>query len=164
MFKLCLFFMLATFGLHGAEVPFTIEVAENNQQRQWGLMGRSELPENQGMLFLDPRGAIWMFNVKIDLSVAFLDQSSKIISIEDLKAYPEMMDPERPILQISDMKKYPRDDKTFRFFMDHSVPIPKQTKYALEMNMGWFKKHQIQPGDKVVWTKGETKAFILKAN
>lgn len=98
----------------------TAEVAANDPDRMQGLMHRRMLPENRGMLFVFPNVAyhgMWMMNTYIPLSVAFIDDKGVIINIED-------------------MQPHTRDS--------HSAKQP--AKYALEMNLGWFRKRGIGPG------------------
>lgn len=112
------------------EIPLTIaghaltaEVAATTETRTQGLMHRRMLPENRGMLFVFRElgsHAMWMMNTYIPLSVAFLDESGRIINI-------------------SDMQPHTRDS--------HGASQP--AKYALEMNQGWFAKRGIKPGAKV---------------
>jgi uncharacterized protein len=109
------------------EIPLTIdghaltaEVAATTETRSQGLMHRRMLPENRGMLFVfqEPGPhAMWMMNTYIPLSVAFLDESGRIINI-------------------ADMQPHTRD----------SHGASKPAKYALEMNQGWFAKRGIKPG------------------
>jgi uncharacterized membrane protein (UPF0127 family) len=101
----------------------TAEVAHTDPARMQGLMHRRILPEERGMLFVFPdtaRHAMWMMNTYIPLSVAFLDERGAIINIEDMK--PQTQD---------------------------THPAAKPAKYALEVNLGWFKRHGIKPGAKV---------------
>lgn len=146
------------------EIPITLEFARTNEQRIWGLMQRPCLAENQGMLFYSPSGCIWMFNMLIDISVAFLDGESKIIAIADLKAYPDMMDPNRPVRNMVELKAYSSRDKIYQFFLDKSYRVPKNAQYALEMNKEWFSRHGVQIGDKLVWSKNSLKGYIMKKN
>lgn len=53
-----------------------LEVARTDAQRAIGLMYRTDLPDNRGMLFLfDPPRSVsfWMMNVPIPLDIVFLD-------------------------------------------------------------------------------------------
>jgi uncharacterized protein len=101
----------------------TVEVAHTDPERMQGLMHRRILPEDRGMLFVFPetdRHAMWMMNTYIPLSVAFLDERGAIINIEDMK--PQTQD---------------------------THPAAKPAKYALEVNLGWFRRHGAKPGAKV---------------
>jgi uncharacterized membrane protein (UPF0127 family) len=60
---------------------------------------------------------MWMKDTLIPLSVAFIDESGKIVNIEEMKA--QTLD---------------------------SHCAKKAVPYALEMNSGWFKQKNIKPG------------------
>jgi uncharacterized protein len=101
----------------------TAEVASNDPDRMQGLMHRRMLPESRGMLFVFRDVAyhgMWMMNTYIPLSVAFIDEAGVIINIED-------------------MQPHTRDSHTAK----------KPARYALEMNLGWFRKRGIGPGTKI---------------
>jgi uncharacterized membrane protein (UPF0127 family) len=70
------------------DVPVQVEVADDEDERARGLMGRTELEENAGMVFLFPeetRGAFWMKNTLIPLSIAFYDADGRILRILDME-------------------------------------------------------------------------------
>jgi hypothetical protein len=107
------------FGKH----TLMAEVASNDPDRMQGLMQRRMLPENRGMLFVFPniaRHGMWMKNTFIPLSVAFIDDKGVIINVEDMQ--PHTLDA-------------------------HNAKQP--VRYALEMNLGWFRKRGIGPGAKL---------------
>lgn len=96
------------------------EVAAAPAQREQGLMFRERMGKNEGMVFVfDGQAAVcmWMKNTPLPLSVAFIDESGKIVNIEDMK--PQTLD---------------------------SHCARKQVRYALEMNAGWFRQKNIRPG------------------
>ncbi|MGA0023854.1 MAG: DUF192 domain-containing protein [Burkholderiales bacterium] len=126
-------FLLCLAGIAQAAMPqielaigkhaLTAEVAHTDADRMQGLMHRRMLPENRGMLFVFPNIAhhgMWMMNTYIPLSVAFIDEAGVIVNIED-------------------MLPHTRDS--------HSAKKP--VRYALEMNLGWFRKRGIGPGMKI---------------
>lgn len=99
------------------------EVAATDAERQQGLMMRSRLGNNEGMVFEFGAPAtvcMWMKNTLIPLSVAFIDVEGKIVNIEDMQ--PQTTD---------------------------SHCAKKMVRYALEMNQGWFKQKNIKPGTKI---------------
>lgn len=101
----------------------TAEVASTGADLSQGLMHRRMLPENRGMLFVFSNIAhhgMWMMNTYIPLSVAFIDSDGIIVNIED-------------------MQPHTRDSHT----------AAKPVRYALEMNLGWFRKRGIVPGMKI---------------
>lgn len=99
------------------------EVAADYGSRMTGLMHRTSMPSNVGMLFIfddDQRQCMWMKNTLIPLSVAFLDQTGAVINIEDMA--PQTED-------------------------SHCANRP--SRYALEMNRGWFAARGIKPGSRL---------------
>ncbi|MES2260843.1 MAG: DUF192 domain-containing protein [Pseudomonadota bacterium] len=101
------------------------EVAVSNAQHQQGLMFRDSMPANAGMLFVFDAPAtqcMWMKNTLLPLSVAFIDADGTIVNIEDMQ--PNTLD---------------------SHCSRKAVPV----RYALEMNLGWFKQKNIKPGAKI---------------
>lgn len=106
----------------------TAELAETVTARTTGLMHRTHLPENSGMFFVFPVAGIycmWMKNVVIPLSVAFLDETKKIINFAQM--LPGTLTP-------------------------HCSA--GAAKYALEMNADWFEAREIKAGDRVAEAPG----------
>ena len=98
----------------------TVEVARSASERQQGLMNRTEVPDGTGMLFVFPQSRIrsfWMQNTYVDLDIAYIDDSLRIIDIQQMKA--ETTDP-------------------------HESSAPAM--FALEVRMGWFAEHGIEVG------------------
>ena len=113
---------LKTVQLLAGTHAITAEVAATENQRELGLMYRDSLPVNGGMLFVFGAPAtlcMWMRDTELPLSVAFLDASGKIINIEDMQ--PQTYD---------------------SHCSTRLVPV----RYALEMNLGWFRLRNIKPG------------------
>ena len=98
------------------------EVAATEDQREQGLMYRDSLAVNGGMLFVFGATAtqcMWMKNTGLPLSVAFLDAAGRIVNIEDMQ--PQTLD-------------------------SHCSARLMPVRYALEMNLGWFRLRNIKPG------------------
>ncbi len=101
-----------------------VEVASDQSQRAQGLMHRSAMPANQGMLFAYPAPAyfcMWMKNTKIPLSVAFIDAQGKVINIADMAPQTET---------------------------NHCTE--RNATYALEVNRGWFTRHGVTAGSQII--------------
>lgn len=104
-----------------------IEIADTEALRQYGLMHRASLPENQGMLFVYPDQAIrgvWMKNTLIPLDILFLSSDKQIISL-----LPNM----RPCAQ-------------------EPCPISissAEAQYMLEVNAGFLEKHGVKLGQRL---------------
>lgn len=99
------------------------EVVADQGSRMQGLMNRRVMAQQQGMLFVFPEVAqhcMWMRNTYIPLSVAFIDESGRILNIENMQPQTE-----------------------------NSHCAVKPARYALEMNQGWFAAKGIKPGTRL---------------
>lgn len=112
-------------GLPTAELKTGIyriqaELADTPKAREVGLMNRTSMPTNSGMLFIFEQKAghcFWMNNTKIPLSIAFIADDGKIVNIEEMQAETT------------------------------NNHCPKAAvRYALEMNKQWFSERVIVPG------------------
>ena len=106
-----------------AGIELEVELATTFEEQSLGLMYRDKLEENGGMLFVYPREnflSFWMKDTRIPLSIAFIKADGRIIQIESMKPYS----------------------------LDTHVSKEK-AKYALEMNEGWFRIHNVREGDTV---------------
>jgi uncharacterized membrane protein (UPF0127 family) len=79
----------ATVQITTAHRPVTVrvEIAQTDAQREQGLMNRRTLAPRAGMLFTFPvptRGAFWMKDTLIPLSIAFADGDGRILAILDM--------------------------------------------------------------------------------
>lgn len=103
-----------------------IEIADSEEERSKGLMFRTSLKENAGMLFIFDQPSIqafWMKNTLIPLDMIFIDENKRIADIAT--AQPCTLDP---------------------------CPVYKSTRqviYVLEVNAGFAERNNIDVGDKV---------------
>ena len=106
-------------GIHNINA----ELASTPQQREIGLMFRSVMPANDGMLFVfeqPSQQCFWMKNTLIPLSIAFVGDDGSVVNIDDMK--PQTLD---------------------------SHCSAKPVRFVLEMNEGWFAKRGIKPGSRL---------------
>ena len=69
-------------------------MADSQAERERGLMERRELADDAGMVFVfptDSTAAFWMKDTLIPLSIAFYDESGRIVRILDME--PCLRDP-----------------------------------------------------------------------
>ncbi len=75
---------------------YQIEIAQTPQQLQMGLMGRTSLAKNQGMLFRFPAiryHGIWMKNMTIGLTVGWLDRQLRVVDVQKLRPCQQLKCP-----------------------------------------------------------------------
>ena len=104
----------------GAEELVT-EIASTLPQVQTGMMFRTNMAENAGMLFVfsvPHRAAFWMKNTSVPLSAAYISPDGTILEIHDL---------------------HPHNTNSVE-------ATSQQMQYVLEANQGWFKRHNISTG------------------
>jgi len=108
----------------GKKVEVRVEIADGPFEQQRGLMYRTALGEDRGMLFVYRREqplSFWMKNTRIPLSIAYIDSKGRITDILDMK---------------------PLDDKPPHYISSEPV------QYALEVNQGFFDEHGVKVGDR----------------
>jgi uncharacterized membrane protein (UPF0127 family) len=102
-----------------------LELAKNGKERARGLMYRTHLAEDSGMLFVmdgEPRvQSFWMRNTCIPLDMMFIGEDGFIAGI--LENVPTVNDDRR------------------------SIPCP--VSYVLEVNAGWARAHGVKAGQRV---------------
>lgn len=105
---------------------FAVEVAKTAQEQARGLMFRTELGPNEGMLF--PRNppdiaSFWMKNTPLPLDIIFIGEDGRIINIA-ARTVPYSLDP---------------------------VAAAGLTSAVLELRGGRAAELGIEPGDRVEW-------------
>ena len=111
-------------GTSGGSVEVEVEVADDMDEMRKGLMGRTALAEDAGMLFVYPEErelSFWMRDTLIPLSIAFLDGEGRIVDIQDMRA------------------------------LDDTLPhytSAEPARYALEVNKGFFDERGVEVGDR----------------
>lgn len=103
-----------------------VEFADNDYERAQGLMYRTELAENQGMLFIFPNEGIqsfYMKNTVLSLDMIFINSDLEIVTIHK-KTEP---------------------------YSEESKPSTKPAQYVLETIAGYTDKYNIKVGDKIVF-------------
>lgn len=99
-------------------ITLRVEIVQDPETRELGLMHRDDLPENQGMLFVFEVSHVlsfWMRNTFIPLDIAFISEAGKIVDIQRMEPLDESV----------------------------SYVSAKPALYALEVNAGWFEKNKI---------------------
>ena len=107
----------------GTRTELQVEIADEEAELQRGLMERTALAEDAGMLFVFDQEqplSFWMKDTLIPLSIAYISAEERIVDIQDMQ---------------------PLDETPH--------PSAEPAQYALEVNQGFFAEHNIGVGDVV---------------
>lgn len=105
-----------------------VEFAENDYERTEGLKYRTDMKENQGMLFIFPyevKQSFWMKSTVISLDMIFINSKLEIVTIHK--------------------NTIPYDESSY--------PSTEPAQYVLETIAGYTDKYNIKVGDKVIFRK-----------
>lgn len=101
-----------------------VELARTDAERSRGLMYRTTLPPESGMLFAwttEEHRAFWMRNTCIPLDMLFIDRQKRIVGIVE----------QVPVLN------------------ERSRSVPCPASFVLEVNAGYCRAHGIFPGQRI---------------
>ncbi|HEX8325525.1 MAG TPA: DUF192 domain-containing protein [Tepidisphaeraceae bacterium] len=101
----------------------TLQVADDDAEREKGLMYTRQMPADRGMIFVFPVErplAFWMKNTPIDLDIVYADHAGRIVAIKTMRAY--------------DLS---------------SAPSEEPATYAIELNAGVAAKLNLAVGQKL---------------
>ena len=109
------------------------EVAREPKEIETGMMWRTAMAENEGMLFVfaqPHRASFWMKNTLVPLSCAYIDAGGVILEIHDMK---------------------PRDVSPITAASD-------KVQFVLEVKQGWFQRNRVAAGAVVRTDRGSLAA------
>ena len=110
------------------QIELNIEIADTDFDVQTGLMYRTSMEQNQGMLFVfddEQERFFYMKNTKIPLDLIFINTDNKIVSFQ----------------------------KNAKPFDESSLPSKLPAKYVLEINSDLVNKWKLSIGDSIKYSK-----------
>lgn len=117
---------------NGFKARAHMELALTDAEQRRGLMFRTSLRENHGMLFIykeeQDELSYWMKNCKMNLSIAFCDAKGVIIRIHQVMNAPAPGTPDY------DLERY-----------ESGGPA----KFAVELDEKWFERNGVEVGDRI---------------
>ena len=108
----------------GGMASVTVEIADDAMERAQGLMHRTQMDENAGMLFIFPAEShlsFWMKDTLIPLDMLFIKADLTVLGIVE-NAEP---------------------------MTETSRAVDGNAMYVLEVNGGWCKRHDVVAGARV---------------
>jgi uncharacterized protein len=128
---------LQTMPIYLGSETLNAELALTEEQEETGLMYRTNITDETAMLFVLPvpqRASFWMTNCPMSLSAAYIGPDGVIEEIH-------------------------------HFEKNDNVPVMSTTnniQYVLEVNDGWFARHNINVGTPVRTGQGSLAEALLK--
>jgi uncharacterized membrane protein (UPF0127 family) len=113
------------------------ELALTGEQAQTGMMFRTNMAENAGMLFVFPapyRASFWMKNCPLPLTAAYIDPEGVILEIHDLQPHNT----------------------------NSVVASSARVQFVLEAKQGWFGRHNVTTGMVVRTERGPLRETFFK--
>jgi uncharacterized protein len=113
------------------EQPVTtirIEIADDEESRRQGLMGREAMPADSGMLFIFDRQeqqSFWMANTPLSLDMFFADREGVIVNVA----------------------------RNTRPLSDQAIHSGEPALYVVETVAGFAARHGIIEGDRIEWER-----------
>jgi len=120
---------LQTMKIYVGPEEMVAELALTPEQERTGMMFRTNMAENEGMLFPLPysqRASFWMKNCPLPLSAAYIDPEGVVQEIHDL---------------------HPYDTNSVEAATD-------DIRFVLETPQGWFGRHHIGTGTAIRTERG----------
>lgn len=107
---------------------FNIEIAEQPVERNYGMMYRKSMGDNEAMFFVmdrEERQSFWMKNTYVSLDIIYINAAKEVVSIQ----------------------------KNAKPLDETSLPSEGPSLYVLEIRGGLSDKLNLKAGDKVVFNK-----------
>jgi uncharacterized membrane protein (UPF0127 family) len=118
---------------------FNMEVAADFESREQGLMHRSEVPADGGMIFIFPDSALrsfWMAYCLVDIDIVYLDAQGRVTAMHRMKAQPPKREEESDIAYHARMRWPP-------------YPSKYPAQFALEFRSGTLDRLDLKVEDKI---------------
>ncbi len=128
---------LQTIKLWVGPAEMISELALTPREQQTGMMFRTNMAENEGMLFpfaQPERASFWMMNTVLPLSAAYISPAGEILEIHDLK---------------------PNDT-------NEVVAATYNILYVLETPQGWFTRNHVSTGAVITSERGPLNSLFTR--
>ncbi len=126
---------------------FHLDVASDDSTRTRGLMGRTEIASNGGMLFIFPTSQVrsfWMGYCLVDMDIMFLDPNGRVTAFHTMKTEDPRAEGESESDYSARLRGYP------------SVYA---TQFVIELQAGSIKRLGVEVDDKIELDLARLKAM-----
>lgn len=116
---------------------FELEIAATPEARERGLMGRDEIKEHSGMIFIYAWAqtlSFWMKNCPIEMDILFINDKGVIVAAHRMKPAPAMRPGESESAYDARLPRY---------------ESRRPAQFAIELKAGTIERLKIKPGDRI---------------
>ncbi len=134
----------------GKSLYMRLELALTEKQREVGLMNRTSMPSDGGMIFVFEEArpmAFWMKNTLIPLDILYLDADCKVVSMHRMAV-------ERP--------RRPNETEQLYDMTLTAYPSGAPAQFAIELNAGQISKCGIKVGQTIDLRKDDLLKLLKK--
>jgi len=122
---------------------FKLDVSADDTTRTKGLMGRTEIARDKGMLFIHREPAVqgyWMKNCVVDMDIMFVNDEGRITAAHAMKMEPPRRDHESEFEYESRLKRYSSN---------------RAARFAIELQAGSIERLKLKVGMMIdaEWTR-----------
>ncbi len=134
---------------------FTLETAYSLDDRGDGMMHRTEIAEDGGMIFIFRNAQerrFWMKNCLVDMDIIYVDRARRIVSAYNMKMQPPKRDDES------------MDDYESRIRDSADYPSRGAAQYVIELKAGKIQELGLQRGQKLDLDEDGLKKLVRLAD
>ncbi len=127
--------------------PFHLEVASDDSTRTKGLMGRTEIASDGGMLFIFPTAQerqFWMGYCLVDIDLMFLDPNGRVTAIHTMN--------------VEDPRKEAESESDYSARLAN-YPSVYAAQFAIELRAGSIERLGVNVDDKIELDLARLKAM-----
>ena len=132
------------------EETFKLEIAPDAASRARGLMGRTKIAADGGMIFIYPNvmhRSYWMKNCLTDMDLLFLNGKGIIVAKHEMKPDPPRRDDEPEWSYEQRLRRYPSG---------------RPAQFALEFKAGTIRRLKLHVGDRIEMDLKHLKSLTRK--
>lgn len=107
-----------------------VEIVDSSEERAKGLSGRTDIPDDYGMLFvfdIPDNYAFWMKGMETAIDIVWLADTGEILRIEEAVSpdtYPKAFYPPRPVRYVLEVRSGLSQERGWNIGTKLALPLP----------------------------------------
>lgn len=144
---------------------YKVKIAKTEQEKQKGLQGVKELPEDEGMLFIYDKPqtvGFWMEDTEIPLDIIFIDEDYEVISIYQGKPNDETIVEEDNVQFVLEVNQNSSIKEGDELYIDDEEESDSKLPAMQVLAPDGSTQMELQGGERI-FSRKSTKVLIRKA-